>query len=272
MISSSNFYGPTECENSVDTSIKNLMDRERECDVIISDYIIDNYRDHHLFYTVNHPKTYVIEELFIRVLKYLSIKTRDKITTPMELDVSYIPIYPSVYLHEKLKFEYPDFYWNKDICNTPSSILEYVSAYMHYCGRRILTCKTDKEVLPYVAKSLLIGKRNHVPTGAIGNQIEYGGISSGTNYNPDTRLLLVRGWYLPLSCYDEIKIYVDSIYLGNAVLGILRNDVYANFPQYREHRSGWNFEKRIALSLPLTITVKCLRNGSIIREDKMKLG
>lgn len=251
--------------------MENLRNREQRCDTPISDYICDHFRKEHLFYSPNHPRTRVIYELFVRALRHISIPVDDACIPNRELDNHVLPIYPAVYRHLELEFDYPSIYWNTDLCTLPSNMLEYVSAYLHYCGRRILTDTTTKEILPYVAKELLIGERKSILSGAGASQIECGGISLNTNYKESTRILSVQGWYLPLSAYDEVQVYADSQFLGNADLYFPREDVYRNYPQYGEHRSGWKLERNIDLKLPCTVTAKCLKNGAVVRTDKKEL-
>lgn len=59
-----------------DDSLNTLRQREKGCDVAISDYIAEHYRDSMLFYTVNHPSGVLMQELVLRVLARLEIPCR----------------------------------------------------------------------------------------------------------------------------------------------------------------------------------------------------
>lgn len=99
-------------------------------------------------------------------------------------------------------------------------------------------------------------------------RIERGGISTFTSYDAEAGALLVGGWYLPVSAYDEILVYLNERFLGRAEIGLLRNDVHAAFPQYAECRSGWRLYQKMELSLPCKIVVKCMRHGVMVKADE----
>ncbi len=72
-------------------SIKSLREKERECDVIISDIISTEGEKRKLFHTFNHPTKFLLENLVTRILKardlpnsikFMEREPLDKITTP----------------------------------------------------------------------------------------------------------------------------------------------------------------------------------------------
>lgn len=76
-LNSENFYLETGLRDALKKSIKELINREKVCDITISDFILNNYKSKPLFYTVNHPTGALIYELAIRILKKLEIERRE---------------------------------------------------------------------------------------------------------------------------------------------------------------------------------------------------
>ncbi len=80
------FLSEHEMKEAVQNSLAKIKDKEQDCDVKISDYIIDNYDKRQLFYAPNHP----IEELLLvylnRILKKLGYD-------PWNIDITDFNIY-----------------------------------------------------------------------------------------------------------------------------------------------------------------------------------
>ena len=97
MLGNNDYYSSEELEKNTESSLEELAQRESGLDVIISDYIKENYKDKYLFYTVNHPTYWVIREVATRVLKLLDIYNTN--INPLVIDSLndlVVPIYPSV--------------------------------------------------------------------------------------------------------------------------------------------------------------------------------
>ena len=104
-ISSPDFLSREEIQLGIDESLAELKNREWICDVKISDYIEDNFRDKQIFYTTNHPFAFVMFELMRRVLKFIGMRSDNFINRRDLVDEQNqtfsiigfnIPIYPSV--------------------------------------------------------------------------------------------------------------------------------------------------------------------------------
>ena len=140
ILSSPDFYSPDFCRKNAEDSLAELSQREGLCDIKISDYIQNNYKEEQLFFGVNHPQWFVVGELMKRVFaklgmsEYSDMKTRNQ----GENDGRECLIYPSVALGLGLKFQKTKFNWYKDVCPEPTDMLGYVSAYLHWCGRKII--------------------------------------------------------------------------------------------------------------------------------------
>lgn len=102
-------YKMNSCGNiglAVERSINELKSRELMCDIIISDYIEENYLLRRLFWTVNHPDNYLLDELAMRVLIALNLPLGGKLTFAREfLGETVIPIDSSLRLNNNLKFD-----------------------------------------------------------------------------------------------------------------------------------------------------------------------
>lgn len=133
-LSDENFYTKEEVEKAVETSLAELKQREEMCDVHISDYIEKNYRKAQLFYTTNHVANFVLKELLDRIFRFLDITAADiKIEEAWENNGREIFIYPSVAKHLGLSFAKDKYCYLKAVKKEPSTMEEYVKAYIKYC-------------------------------------------------------------------------------------------------------------------------------------------
>ncbi len=116
-------------------SINELKDREKNCDVKISDYILENYRDKLLFYTMNHPCNELLKEICVRLMNSISINLyKEDIddSNIAENDAEILILYPCVKKTLKLNFEQKE-------CRCAvafkekSDRYEYISKYQEFC-------------------------------------------------------------------------------------------------------------------------------------------
>ncbi|MFD1887506.1 hypothetical protein, partial [Paenibacillus wenxiniae] len=54
-----------------------------------------------------------------------------------------------------------------------------------------------------------------------------------------TEPLVVAGWYLDPVGIQRIQVYVDDVFMGNAAMGVSREDVYKAYPSYNNHIAGF---------------------------------
>lgn len=81
MIQNKDVYSSEMILENFENEIHKLQERERECDIKISDYILDNYQKQQTFYDHNHPAKDVIMEKGRRILKVLGIEIDESVTT-----------------------------------------------------------------------------------------------------------------------------------------------------------------------------------------------
>ncbi len=60
-------------------------------------------------------------------------------------------------------------------------------------------------------------------------------------YQTLTGTTKVAGWFLDRAGVDKIEIVVDGVVIGEATIGIPREDVYKAYPSYNDHNSGFNY-------------------------------
>lgn len=133
-ISAKDFYHQDDVKRKAELSIQELKEREQKCDVKISDFIEQHYKEHRLFYVPNHPTNFVIKELACRILSYLGYKNCTmNIKNIPENDNLEVPIYPSVARALDLKFNTKYTCFCRAYDSNPVDLEGYVTAYEKYC-------------------------------------------------------------------------------------------------------------------------------------------
>ena len=106
LIQRENLYPKYISEQLLDKSLKQLVQRENNLDVKVSEFIKNNFRYTKLFNQFNHPKIEVFEHVTNQVLSLLSMKEEKVNVVNMKgLDGIESPIYPSTYKNLGLEFE-----------------------------------------------------------------------------------------------------------------------------------------------------------------------
>lgn len=125
-------FQPEEIRSVFLEAINKLIEREKDCDVKISDYILENYRNEELFYDPAHPTNILLKEKTRRILNKLNIYDIEFDECEMKLDSSEIFIYGCVrkalglnYNKRYIKhFEKRGTLWGRSI-----SVEEYIRQY-----------------------------------------------------------------------------------------------------------------------------------------------
>ena len=133
MLYKDDFYDKSYVISHMEETFNELRNREKECDIQISDYLESRYLEEQLFFTVNHPHNVVLKEAMIRTFDLLNIDVRDiDINTMVNNDRREALIYPSVKKALGIKFEkelFAYFDGKKHMVN----FSDYVKAYTAYC-------------------------------------------------------------------------------------------------------------------------------------------
>ena len=134
-IKDNNLWSYEYVKNNFDTNMEKLKQREKNCDVIISDYIIDNYKKYRCFWDVGHPTNRVIKEICQRIIKKIGGGySLSGLVLNNEMDTYQMPIYNCVI--EKLSLEYEDIYLRENTGNhlgTYMDINDYAEEYLFWC-------------------------------------------------------------------------------------------------------------------------------------------
>lgn len=112
------------------TSLAEMLEREKKCDIVISDFILENFSKYQLFYTKNHPVETVFIELGKRILEKLGFEDgRVENVRLQRLDACQELIYPSVseFYHFSFKKElYLDSLFDEE-CSMEEMVMMYLT-------------------------------------------------------------------------------------------------------------------------------------------------
>ena len=134
-----NVFKNNEIRDNFNKRIDKLKEREKKCNIKISDFILDNYREKLLFYDPWHPTNYIIEEKCRRILDLLGIK-EDNFESESHLDCREIFIYGCVRKELGLVFEQTVI--RKNTCsgtlyNRGITLNEYIKQYKIWISRNL---------------------------------------------------------------------------------------------------------------------------------------
>lgn len=87
----------------------------------------------------------------------------------------------------------------------------------------------------------------------------YQGFSECT-YQKESGYIKIRGWFIPK--VKKIEIWEEKGKLGEANIGIMREDVWRNYPEYGIKDSGWQYEGRVKKGLSEIYLKVMFENGS----------
>ena len=104
-----------EINSNLERTVTELIERERLCDVRMSDYILENYKKRRLFYSRSHPSNEVLEEHAKRILTYMGYPCKDIDSKGVyRIDYRKEFIYPETYDVLGLEFR-DDSYINRHV-------------------------------------------------------------------------------------------------------------------------------------------------------------
>lgn len=134
-LNSDDLFSEYDIHYNVEKSLNELKMREERCDIIISDYIEENYRKKECFYSPNHPSNDVMKEVTRRLLKMISIEIEDIDDSEIEPNDT-----NEILLHECVR-KTLNIVWTKDTYilskylrgTEKVSIEEYIRGYSESC-------------------------------------------------------------------------------------------------------------------------------------------
>lgn len=105
----------------------------------------------------------------------------------------------------------------------------------------------------------------------VGTRITQGRIEKAVYYKEEQKIE-ISGYYLPISAYDTVEIYSNEQHLGTAEMGIVKQNIFEEFPAYNTKNSGWKFVKKIdMLELPENICIVLKKDEKKIYQDIRKI-
>ncbi len=135
MIEHEDVYSAETILENFDNQIRKLQKREENCDIKISDYILENYMKCQMLYDPHHPTREVILEKGRRILNLLKIEINEAhmtISRQAMIDGKELFLYGCV--RRALKIQYKQQYIrnnkNNSLYNRAMDLKEYVEAYI----------------------------------------------------------------------------------------------------------------------------------------------
>ncbi len=126
-------FSDKEISDNLKNTIFELQKRESNCDVKISDYILENYSKKYLFYTPTHPVTDLLIEVAKRIFEHLNIKNYHINSEGLpENNANEMIIYPSVSYKLNLMFKKQRFRYSALLSRERDDIKGYVEKYKKY--------------------------------------------------------------------------------------------------------------------------------------------
>lgn len=118
-----------------ENEISKLKQRERYCDIQISDFIIKEFKNCQLFYDPAHPTERVIIEKGRRILKLMNIPIDETVPIRRSMGTMEVPIYGCVRQALGLKFPKDCFLrrnHSATLCGEPENLREYIDNYIKW--------------------------------------------------------------------------------------------------------------------------------------------
>ncbi len=137
-ISDPDFYTQEFLLNNLQNTLAELIQREHNLSIKISEFIKDNYQHYYLFHTHNHPSNILGIYVVNQILKLLGIShLGDPLSfeqlTSEALGQIQIPIYPSVIKHLSLTFiDQLKFYTNHCFCTARMTFNRHIAEYISF--------------------------------------------------------------------------------------------------------------------------------------------
>ncbi|MEB0191013.1 MULTISPECIES: WcbI family polysaccharide biosynthesis putative acetyltransferase [Pseudomonas] len=105
-----NYKGAADwLEGYIDESLLNLREREQDCDIKISDFIEDNYKNRQLFWTFNHPTNELLIYMVDQVIDKLGLSPVQNKATDEYLQEAILPIFPFISKNLGISFDAENF-------------------------------------------------------------------------------------------------------------------------------------------------------------------
>lgn len=146
-LTSDSFYSEEQVQMHIDSSLRILEYTEEDCDVKVSKYIRENYKDRMLYWDMAHPDHQIVWEIILQILDMLRIDVSDELRRQFHNNEVYVPsydrhctvvpVYPSVAKHMGLNWWREDMKYDVNFYGGVRSLTfeEYIRAYYSVCSK-----------------------------------------------------------------------------------------------------------------------------------------
>lgn len=146
-LTSDNFYSEEQVQTHIDSALRILEYTEEDCDVKVSKYIRENYKDRMLYWDMAHPDHQIIWEIILQLLDILRIDVSEELRRSLRDNEVYVPsydkhctvvpVYPSVAKHMGLNWWEEDMRYEITFYNGIKYLTfeEYIRAYYSVCSK-----------------------------------------------------------------------------------------------------------------------------------------
>lgn len=119
----------------IEYRFEQLREREKFCDIKMTDYIQERYLKEQIFYSRNHPTNKVLKEESLRILRYMGINgdIEEKVAIP-ELSVNQEFIYPGIY--HKLHTAFKRKWYSDPLSISRNTLAEEIKKYLFCCHNK----------------------------------------------------------------------------------------------------------------------------------------
>lgn len=119
----------------IEYRFEQLREREKFCDIKMTDYIQERYLKEQIFYSRNHPTNKVLKEESLRILRYMDINgdIEEKVAIP-ELSVNQEFIYPGIY--HKLHTAFKRKWYSDPLSISRYTLAEEIKKYLFCCHNK----------------------------------------------------------------------------------------------------------------------------------------
>lgn len=125
-------WSKREIQDNFDTVLARIKEREKQCNLTISDYIEKNFQRFRLFYNPSHPTGMITRAKGERILQFLGVESDDELYFYNGLGADEIPIYGCV--KRALGLEFEQHIYRRDssmtLTNRPEDLEEYIANYI----------------------------------------------------------------------------------------------------------------------------------------------
>ncbi len=132
---SDNAFAENEIKENYELIVEKIIDRDKNCDIKASGYILDNFKNEQMFYDLGHPTNAVFRKIAAGILEKLGIEDTEDIYCEEGICYHEDPVYPQVKRVLGLNWE-KKYIRETDISKKIRDRMdmeEYIREYLYWC-------------------------------------------------------------------------------------------------------------------------------------------